>query len=83
MLYVKRTVSFLEVKELSPQDLYNLGEFLRLKMITPVNRSEGVNESRNGEERTAFFSGGFTEKDSLLIQGWLEERGAVCQERKE
>ena len=84
MDYFRQTVVFLNITGMSPELLYELGEFLRVNMITPLSRStEGISDA-NGKERThseprtervAYFAGSFTEPAVVKIEKWLQEKG--------
>lgn len=83
-MYKVRAVLFLEAREISPEMLYDLGEFLRTNMITPFIRNEGLCEPRKGEKREAYFSAGFTEVDAEKVCDWLDSQGVIvcCETTK-
>ena len=77
MPYSKREVFFFDVKEVSARDVYALGEFLRLNMITAINRCEVFHGARGDEQTGASFSGGFTRGDSVRVEEWLREHAIM------
>ena len=72
MEYSRSDVVFFEIKEMPSALLGELREFLRLRVIVPVNRST---EGDNGVGDTCYFSGSFNKKSAEAIEEWLQTKG--------
>ena len=73
---------FLDVGHITPEILYDLQEFLRINMITPVLKGVDVTDhgffgNDNGSQKSpaSHYSGCFTVEYAKRIEGWLKENG--------
>ena len=80
MSFTIREVQFFDIKGISPQVMYDLGEFIRLNMINSLNRGEGVCEPKPGEEKSAYVSAGFAEMEAVAIRCWLLDHHVPFQD---
>ena len=75
-MYTMSSVVVIDVRGIDRRTCYDLEEFLRVNMISPILKSSGINEPRKDDEpKTAYFSAGFTKSQAEQVGLWLDCHG--------
>ena len=69
MTYLRKRVVMIDIKSVSSGLLYDLEEFLRKRMITPVTRPT---KGTSGNGQGSYYTGFFTHQSAVKVERWLK-----------